>query len=195
MKFLTLAALAAMLACTGALAQEEAQKVELKVIVTGDGGDQPTEVHWVGQDLDLDDLEVGETRTVTGESGDTITVTRTAEGMQFDVDGETVVVPDIGLHGGNMAFVGTSGEQDFDIDIRSDAAGTFDVTAIDTHAISAAPAEGVTIISGEPLDDSVRESIRSVLISAGVDDEVRFIDHAAGDGEVRVVTKKVEVIR
>jgi hypothetical protein len=57
------------------------------------------------------------------------------------------------------------------------------------------PMEGVTIISGVPLDDSVRESIRSVLISAGIGDEVRFIDHDNADKSVRVVTKRVEVVR
>ena len=53
--------------------------------------------------------------------------------------------------------------------------------------------EGVTIISAEPLDDSVRESIRSVLISAGNDDEVTFIDGSANDGQVRVIKKRIEV--
>ena len=35
-------------------------------------------------------------------------------------------------------------------------------------------ADGLTILSREPLDEATRAQIRSALISAGVDDEVRF---------------------
>ena len=61
------------------------------------------------------------------------------------------------------------------------------------HVMEGHATDGVTIISGEPLDDSVKESIRSVLISAGHDDEVQFID-GSGDGEhVRVIKKRIEI--
>jgi hypothetical protein len=195
MKLTKLAALAALLACGGALAQDAAETVELKVVVAGDGADHATDIHWVGQDLNLDSLQMGESREVTGDSGETITVTRTADGMQFDVGGETVVVPDMGMHGEHVAFVDISGEHDIDINVQSGSAGAISVAGVGTHAISAAPGAGVTIISADPLDDSVRESIRSVLISAGIDEQVRFIDHAGGDGEARVVTRKIEVVR
>ena len=46
------------------------------------------------------------------------------------------------------------------------------------------------------LASGVRESIRSVLISAGHDDDVTFID-GSGEGEhrVRVIKKKVEIAK
>ena len=194
MKSIKLAALAAALACGGAMAQDATETVEFKVVVAGDGADDTTDIHWVGQDLNLDSLQMGESREVAGDSGETITVTRTADGMQFDVGGETVVVPDMGTHGERVAFVDISGDHDIDIDMHSGSAGATSVAGFGTHAVSASPVEGVTIISAEPLDSSVRESIRSVLISAGIDEQVRFIDHENGDGEVRVVTKKIEVI-
>lgn len=194
MKNWKLAALAALLACGGALAQEKEETIAFKVHISDDGAAEPTRIHWVGEDLDLDSLAVGESRTVTGESGDTITVTRTDDGLQFDVDGETIVVPDIGLHGEHATVIDISGDQEIDVEVHAEA-GSADATAVGTHAIRAMPMEGVTIISGVPLDDSVRESIRSVLISAGIGDEVRFIDHGDEDKSVRVVTKRVEVVR
>lgn len=194
MKNWKLAALAALLACGGALAQEKEETIALKLHIAEDGTSEPTSIHWVGENLDLDSLAVGESRTVTGESGETITVTRTDDGLQFDVDGETIVVPDIGQHGDHATVIDLSGDHEIDVEVHAEA-GSADATAVGTHAIRAMPMEGVTIISGVPLDDSVRESIRSVLISAGIGDEVRFIDHGDEDKSVRVVTKRVEVVR
>jgi hypothetical protein len=194
MKHWKLAALAALLACGGAIAQEKEETIALKLHVADDGAAAPTSIHWVGEDLDLDSLAVGESRTVTGESGETITVTRTDGGLKFDVDGETIVVPDIGMHGEHAALIDISGDQEIDVEVHAET-GSANVTAVGTRAISSTPLEGVTIISGVPLDDSVRESIRSVLISAGIGDEVRFIDHGDENKSVRVVTKRVEVVR
>ena len=194
MKKLTLVALSALLACGATLAQEKQETIALKLHVADDGTSAPTSIHWVGEDLDLDNLAVGESRTVTGESGETVTVTRTDDGLQFDVDGETIVVPDIGMHGEHATLIDISGDHEIDVEVHAEA-GSANATAVGTHAVRAMPMEGVTIISGVPLDDSVRESIRSVLISAGIGDEVRFIDHGDEDKSVRVVTKRVEVVR
>mgnify|MGYP001551770989 FL=1 len=194
MKNWKLAALAALFACGGALAQEKEETIAFKLEVTDDGAAESTSIHWVGKDLDLDSLAVGESRTVAGESGETMTVTRTDDGLQFDVDGETIVLPDISLHGEHATVLDIGDDQEIDVEVHA-GAGSADATAVGTHAIRAMPMEGVTIISGVPLDDSVRESIRSVLISAGIGDEVRFIDHGDEDKSVRVVTKRVEVVR
>ena len=195
MNILKLGALAALFACGGAIAQEDEETIELKLQVAADGSGHPVDIHWVGKDLDLESLAAGESRTVTGESGETITVTRNGHGLQFDVDGEIVVLPDIGLHGEHAGLFGMSGEHEIDVEVHADGAGPVDVTAVGTHAVRAMPMEGVTIISGIALDDSVRDSIRSVLISAGIDDDVRFIDHADDDESVRVLTKRVEIVR
>jgi hypothetical protein len=189
------AAVALTLACGGALAQDEAQEIEMKVVVAAGDGDGSTRVHWVGENLDLDGMQIGETRTTTNESGETIAVTRTAEGMAFEVDGETVVLPDIGPHGEHLAFAEGIATGDVDIEILSDDGHVAGATAVDTHAVRAMPVDGITVISGETLDDSVRESIRSVLISAGIDEEVHFIDPSERDGTARIVTKKVEIVR
>ena len=80
----------------------------------------------------------------------------------------------------------TVGDGDETVDVRVIGSG---MHAVPVHEA----AGGVTIISGVPLDDSVRESIRSVLISAGVDEEVRFVDGSDDEQNVRVIRKRVEI--
>ena len=177
-----------------AIADDVEVKKEIKVVVAGDGD----AVEWVssGTDLDLDSLAVGETRTIENESGEPITVTRTAEGLSFDINGEAITIPDIDANGPHMAFVGHGGDHE-NIDIRvirKDGDGDMQFVGHDAVAIQSHHPEGITIISGNALDDSVKESIRSVLISAGLDDEVRFIDSSHhGEHRVRVIEKKVVV--
>jgi len=192
MNIARIAAIAVLIAFGPAAAQEVEKKVELKVVVAGDG--DGTEINWVGDGTDLEGLAVGESRTLTGESGREITVTRTGEGMQFQVDGETVVLPDLGMAGHHMAFVDTSGGQ-FDVEVLGDDSENVDVKVISggAHVMQAHHPDGVTIISDEPLDESVRESIRSVLISAGKDGDVTFIDGNEHAGGVKVIKKRVEV--
>ena len=189
------AVLAVMLASGFAIADDVEIKKEIKIVVDSDGDT----VEWVssGTDLDLDSMAVGETRTIENEAGEPITVTRTEDGMSFDIDGEAVTIPDLEVDGPHMAFVGHGGSHE-DIDVRvirmeGDGAD-MEFVGHDAVAIHAHHPEGITIISGSPLDDSVRESIRSVLISAGHDDEVRFIDNSGhGEQRTRVIEKKVIV--
>jgi hypothetical protein len=91
------------------------------------------------------------------------------------------MMPDMGAHGTHMAFADASGiHEAVDIDMDSDV-----------HVMTAHHPEGVTIVSGQPLDQSVKDSIRSVLISAGNNEEVTFID-GSEDGR-RVMVKKIEI--
>lgn len=182
-----LAALAVLMTFGAAHAQEEAQQVELKVIVAGDGGDAK-EFRWVGDDAGLHDLAIGESRTITAEDGSQVVVTRTDDGMQFDIGDETVVLPEPPPP--HMAFHGAHGMSSIAI-IDGDGEDVA-VTSGGVHVARAHHPDGVTIISAEKLDDSVKESIRSVLISAGVDDEVTFID-GSENRQVRVISKRVEV--
>jgi hypothetical protein len=198
MKLMKLTAIAVLLAFGVVTAQEVEKKIELKVMVSDDGSGDDKEIHWVSDDLDLDDLAVGESKTITGESGREVTVTRTNDGMQFDIEGETVVVPDMGAHGTHMAFVNADGDPG-DIDVRvMKMDGVHENVDIEVmgdgaHMMQAHHPDGVTIISRTPLDDSVKESIRSVLISAGNNEEVTFID-GSGDGkQVHVIKKHIEI--
>jgi hypothetical protein len=180
MNKLKLAALAALLVFGAATAQEVEEKMQLKVVV---GGDEATEVNWTSSEMDFDmqDLAIGESRTFENDSGNPVTITRAEEGFSFDIDGKTVMMPDLGAHGTHMAFADASGIHGaVDIDMDSDV-----------HVMTAHHPEGVTIVSGQPLDQSVKDSIRSVLISAGNNEEVTFID-GSEDGR-RVMVRKIKI--
>ena len=169
------------------IADDVEKEVEMKVVVAGD--DHET-IEWDidSTDFEMSDLAVGESRVIENDSGRTITLTRTDSGMQVDVDGKTVEIPDISAH---AVMLDAS---DIDVEmIGHEVAGDVAVAVAGTHAIRAHPPEGVTILSATPLDDSVRESIRSVLISAGIDEEVRFVDGSEKRHEVRVI-KRVETL-
>lgn len=197
MKLIQLAALAVLMAFSVASAQEAEKKMALKVVVAGDSAGSEHAVHWVGDDAGLEDLAIGESKTITGESGREVVVTKTEDGMQFEIEGETVVMPDMGAHGSHMAFVDAEGghgdidvrvmkmdgiHEDIDIEMMGDGA----------HMMQAHHPDGVTIISATPLDDSVRDSIRSVLISAGNNEEVTFVDSSVESRQIKIIRKRVE---
>lgn len=172
---------------TAALAQIEEQR-EMKIVVAGASSDDSTTIHWIGSGdsgFDMQGMQVGETQSIVDESGRSILITRQEEGFKFDVDGRTIVVPDIGAHGEYLTLAD-----------GSDFTANFDVEIVGDHF--ATPTFGnssVTIISGEPLDATTQESIKAVLQSAGRNDEVTFIDHSSGsDGrQITMFRKRVEI--
>lgn len=200
MKILKFATLAVLMVFGTVCAQEVEKKMEFKIVVDSDGSSEPGVVSWSSDGEDLENLAVGESRTISSGSGEDVIVTRTEAGMEFNVNGETVVVPDMGQHGTTMAFVNADGVHevhgDIDVDVMAfDGGETVDVKVIGggAHAMRAHSREGVTIISDQTLDDSVKESIKSVLISAGNNGEVRFIDGSEDGNHVRVIKKRVEI--
>jgi hypothetical protein len=193
------AGLVLLLAFGIAAADDVDKEMQIRIVVAGDG--EATEFDWTSDDagFSLGDLEVGETRTLENGDGEPVTVTRTEEGFAFDINGETVSVPDAGAHAPHMAFVDANGAvQDVNVEVMHLPDDAVNVEVIGGAGImSAHHGDGITIISPEPLDESVRESIRSVLISAGRNDEILFID-GSGEGEghhVKVIRKRVEVTR
>jgi len=191
MNVFRLAAFAVLMTIGTAVAQDEEKKTELRIAVDRDGDTR--DIHWVSRDPDFDmnDLAVGETRRISGESGKEVTLTRTDNGMQIEVDGETVVVPAMDKDATHMAFVSADGEligaggEEVDVQVVND----------DTRVVRIQPPDGITIISSEPLDDAVQESIRSVLISAGKDEEITFLDRSADGKRVKVIRKRVEITK
>ena len=187
MKTLKLVALAVTMILGAAALADVEEKREMKIVIQGASSDESTSFHWVSDDSDFDmqGMQVGETHSIVDESGRPVLITREEEGFKFDIDGKTVVVPDMGVHGTQLAFSdGSDFNSDFDIEIIGDQ-----------HMMSSRDGSGVTIISGEPLDASTKESIKSVLISAGRDDDVIFIDGSGGsDGRhIKIIKKKIEI--
>ena len=187
MNLVKLGTLAILISFGTATADENVErKMAVNVVLDGDGSGDSSTVHWStdAMDFDLQELAIGETRVVDSESGQPVTVTRGEDGFTLDIGGQSVALPDFDQHAAHMA-VGGTGDADHDINIE----------VFEDHAIGSHRAEGVTIISSKPLDASVRESIKSVLMSAGNDDEVTFIDAGQDAQRVMVMKKKVEIVQ
>ncbi len=189
MKTLKLLALAVTLIFGAAALADVEEKREMKIIVAGSSSDDSTTFHWTSDDpgFDMESMQLGETHSIVDESGRSVLITREAEGFRFDVDGETIMVPDMGGYGPHLAFVdGSDFTADFDIEVMGDH-----------QMMSSHGAGGVTIISSEALDATTQESIKAVLQSAGRNEEVTFIDNSGGsDGRhVKIMRKQVEIIQ
>ena len=169
------------------LAEDVDREVEMQFVIADDT-DETIRWDMGGADFEMADLAVGESRTIENEDGRTITLTRTEDGMQVDVDGKTIELPHFAAHA--MMFDAS----DIDVDLTGgDIVGDFAVAIDGAQAIQAHPPAGVTILSATPLDDAVRESIRSVLISAGIDEEVRFVDGSEPPHQVHVI-RRIETL-
>ncbi len=133
--------------------------------------------------FDLDEMQVGESRSIVDESGRAILVTRGEEGFSFNIDGETIELPHLagGEHGG-MHWVGGGDDADINVHVMRD----INVTTL--HEMS-----GTTIMSPKPIDAATQQAIKSLLESAGYGDEVSFVDHERAE-QGRVMIRKVERI-
>jgi len=160
------------LLAAAALASEEHQmKIE---IAADDGTSAPTVIRLDSDEMGfkLHELQEGESRSVVDGTGQSILVTRMADGFVFDVDGKKIKVP--GMHDDHMAYVSVDADRDMDIDVRV-------MKRIEVKG-DANP-DDVTIISGKTLDDSTKEAIRSVLISAGHAGKTLFLDGSELHGD------------
>ena len=182
------------LIATAAMAGEE-HRTHIKIEVDGDKAEHRViEFDSQDSDINLHDLEVGETRTLTDKSGQEVVVTRTEGGMEFDVEGETIEL--------NHVIGDFDGEHE--IEIIRDGHETEDVI-VKKHKkvrmIKTQDSSGVTIISGDEIDDATRAKIEAALKEAGKDGDVQFIDgselggeaQAHGEHEVRIIRKEIDV--
>ena len=160
--------LATFLLATAAYAgEQEHHKMEIKVIA--DDGDGETHLTLDSDDLgfSLEDMQVGENRSITDKAGRPVLITRTDDGYSFNVDGKTIDMPAFGKHGkhGDASHV----------------------------MIKKMDGEGVMIFSGKEIDDATQQIIRTALESAG-HENVHF---AGGDGDaphgVHVVKKVIDI--
>ncbi|MBT8078560.1 MAG: hypothetical protein KJO31_08270 [Gammaproteobacteria bacterium] len=175
------AALAALTTLAGAAIAEPGKRMEIRVLHDGEGPHEPIELRLDSSTMDfnLDELQIGETRSVVDEAGRTILITRQEDGYEFDVAGRKINLPE--SHG---SYAHWSGNETTEIEIMGD--GTHDMFTADA-------ADGIFIVSGETLDQSTKDSIRAVLQSAGHDAEVKFFDGGGHGGtrQVKVIKKRV----
>ncbi len=170
---LTILITSLLLAAVALAGEEHEMKIEIAV---DDGTSAPTVIRLDSDDMGfkLHELQEGESRSVVDGTGQSILVTRMADGFVFDVDGKKIKVP--GMHDDHMAYVSVDAEGDGhrDIDVRV-------MKRIEVKG-DANP-DDVTIISGKTLDDSTKEAIRSVLISAGHAGKTLFLDGSELHGD------------
>ena len=176
------------LIATAAVAGEE-HKMKVEIAIDGEG-DSHRVFKWHGDGTSLDDLEVGESKTITDDDGNEVTLMRTEDGLEIEVEGEKIEL---------MNFDG-----EFDIDVLHGEHESEDVM-IKGHktikVVKAGSADGVTIISSDSIDEETRVRIEEALKEGGKEGEVLFIDgselsgdeQAGSKREVRVIKKKVDV--
>ena len=102
------------LIATAAVAGEE-HKTEIKIEITSDGS-EPHSFKWHSNDpnADFSTMEVGETRTLEGGNGKEVAVTKTEDGLVFDIDGKKIDVID--FHGDGYEMI----DMDEDVHVEKD---------------------------------------------------------------------------
>ena len=178
------------LVATAAVAGEE-RRTEIRIAVDGDAGEHKV-FHFdsADSDVDIESMAVGERQVITDSDGNEVTVLRTEDGFEINVEGETIEIE--GLHG-DHEFAMQHGTHDVD-----------EVT-VEKHkqvrVIKSHDKNGVTIIAGDEIDAETRAALEEVLRDAGKDGDIVFIDGSelGGGGqvhenrEVRVIKKEIDV--
>jgi hypothetical protein len=185
------------LIATAAVAGEES-KMKIEVAVSGDGEEHKT-FEWHGDSSEIDDLEVGESKTIIDDDGNEVTMTRTEDGLEIEVDGKHIEL----MHMGGDVDVDVMHDKGANVVIHAEH-DSEDVT-IEKHKrvkiIGSHDSDGVTIISSDKIDEETRARLEEVLKDAGTDGTVIFIDGSESGGdeqaqskrEVRVIKKEVDV--
>lgn len=162
------------------------ERTHIKIAVDNDTADAQTFV-FSSEDsgLDLHSMAIGEAQTLTDASGNVATVSRTVDGFEVEVGGETVAL-------GNL-----DGAAPFNVFLHE--ADHHEDVHVEKHVkmIKTGNDESITIISGQSISDEARQKIRDALTTAGLDSNVEFIDGSEFDGgvkkEVRVIKKEIDV--
>lgn len=177
----------ALLSAAGGGVAEEGTKHVMAVEVAGHGATDGVAFKLDSEDLgfELDDMQVGETRSVVDEDGRPILITRNETGYSFNIDGNVIDLPNLGeADGEDMHWVTDGDDADVNVHvIRKNMSATISETG------------GTVIISPKPIDEATRLSIQSILESAGHGSDVEFIDHdGSDDGQVfiRQIEKVVD---
>ena len=167
-------------------AGEEEHAIAIKM--ADDSGATHVTLNSADMGFNLQDMQVGESRSIVDEQGQNILITREEQGFKLDVDGKTIELPDVhGEHGAVFVMADSDG-LDSDVDVQVHTA-----TSVSTAIADA----GIMIISDKQIDAATQEGIKSLLMSSGYDADVKFInaERAHDDHSVKVIKKQVEVTR
>ena len=174
------------MACS-TLAGEDAKHV-MAVEVIGDDTSNTTSFFLDSEDLgfELDDLQVGETRSIVDESGRSILISRNEDGFSFNIDGKVIDLPDIvnvDVDTASMHWVAD------DLEVEGGVHVIRDVKVETLHG------DGNTVVlSPKPIDAATQQAIKSLLESSGYGSDVEFIDHEGGASHAVKVKKVNKVV-
>jgi hypothetical protein len=177
------------LIAAAAVAGEE-HRTEIKIAVEGDDANHRVfRFNSEDSDIDLQNMAVGESQVITDSDGNEVTVSRTENGLEFDIEGEKVEIAD--MHGKHDLTMIHKSHHDEDIVIEKHK---------QVRMIKTSDSNGVTIISGDEIDEATRAALEKVLKDAGKDGDVMFIDgselqgseQAHGKREVRIIKKEID---
>ena len=180
----------ACLIATAAVAGEE-QRTEIKIAIDSeDTGHRVFRFDSQDSDVDLHELAVGESEVITDSDGNEVTVLRTENGFEFDVEGEKIEIA--GMHGEHDFEMLHEALEDEDVVVEKHKR---------VHVIKTNDSNGVTIISGDEIDDDTRAKLEKVLKEAGKDGGILFLDGSELSGdeqvherhEVRIIKKEIDV--
>ncbi len=183
---------AVLVTVTCSFAGEAHEKKMIKLELNGDS--EPTE-------LDITELEVGESRQYFDEEGRKVLVTRLEEGLEIDVDGETIEVRSpghIGIHEEHEIHEGHEGQrrviikklgggdgEDVDVNVEVLEGGSGEHSRLVVKSIGSAADR---LIESGALDELDEETRQRILDALGVGDA----DGGEGAAEVVIIEKKVK---
>jgi hypothetical protein len=114
--------------------------------------------------FNLHDMQVGESRTITGESGETALVVRTEDGFEFDINGKKIQMGDVGAAHG-FAIAQSQHHADALINMDEDVHVEHAIKVIKVGSVDSENV--VTIIAPNSLDETTKQQIRDVLSTSG----------------------------
>lgn len=176
---------------------EDDEQRRVKVVIADDGDME-------SQEFDLEDMEVGETREFTTDSGRVVEITRTEDGQRITLDGKEINLHTNGHmghdhqhgedhhHGGGSRVMihkeviveGEDGEEGEGRQVRKiihiDDDGDIDIDVLDGDL------EGLLEIDCEEGDEDCSEENLRARILAAVGDDVD-----ADDGDVVIIKKRI----
>ncbi len=175
------------------------QAHQQKLVIAIDDGTEDGQVFINVDDaqdaIDIDKLQVGESRSIVDEQGRSILLTKTETGLDLNVDGRVIALPSYDDGQADLEAAAVHPDSDVKIERRIRIERTIDGGDLDDDT--------VTIISNGVIDDATKEQIRSILSSSGQTGDVVFIDghglhdatSAVHDGHdahrVKIISKEI----
>jgi hypothetical protein len=175
----------AMFAMTAWSGEEVKHKMAIAIVQSD--GDHEMLIEIDGADIELQNMQIGENRSIVDDDGRSILVTREEKGFTFNIDGKIVEMPDFMNHEEGNVWIS-------DDDHMTDVVVDVQMLHGSMAAKSMMDSETVMIISGKEIDASTQGVIRTALQTAG-HQSVEFVGGGEDGGPhgVHVVRKVVEL--